>query len=319
MDRPEAPGARQAAARKSWKSYLLYRAASGGEPPPETGCAMSYRTLIPASELAKHVDDARWVIVDCRFTLSEPERGREDYFRSHIPGAVYAHLDRDLSGAAVPGKTGRHPLPSPERAAERFGSWGISDGVQVVAYDDGSGGIAARLWWMLRYLGHDDAAVLDGGWGAWIEEERPVASGAEVNPARSFSARVREHWIVDAERVDAIRRDEDWKLLDAREAGRFHGEEEPIDPIAGHIPGARSAPFMENLDASGRFLSREALRGRFGEIIGTTPPERVVSHCGSGVTACHNILALEHAGLAGSLLYPGSWSEWITEEEREVA
>lgn len=279
---------------------------------------MTYRTLIDPSDLAAHLEDADWVIIDCRFSLTDTGRGREQYRQSHIPGAVYAHLDDDLSGRIVPGETGRHPLPATERAAETFGAWGIADGVQVVAYDDDGGGIAARLWWMLHYLGHDAAAVLDGSWAAWTAQNRPEKSGIETNVARSFTPRVRESWIVDADRVDAIRRDDDWKLLDAREAKRYRGEEEPIDAVAGHIPGALSVPFMENLDASGRFLDHEALRGRFGEIIGSTPPEHVVSHCGSGVTACHNILAMEHAGISGSRLYPGSWSEWITDENRAV-
>lgn len=280
---------------------------------------MMYRTLIAISDLAAHLDDPDWVVVDCRFSLLDPGRGRKEYLRAHVPGAVYAHLDDELSGPILHGVTGRHPLPSPAAVAERFGNWGITDGVQVTAYDDAGGGIAARLWWMLRFLGHDAAAVLDGGWPAWDAEGRPTAAGAESQPRRTFTPRVRENWTVDAEQVDALRVDPAWKLLDAREAIRFRGEEEPIDPVAGHIPGALSVPFLDNLEESGRFRSRDALRSRFDEIIGTTPPKRVVSHCGSGVTACHNILAMEHAGLPGGRLYPGSWSEWITDPARAVA
>ncbi len=279
---------------------------------------MMYRTLISTSDLAGHLEDAGWVIVDCRFSLGDAERGRKDYARGHVPRAVYAHLDDDLSGPVVPGQTGRHPLPSPERAAETFGRLGISDDVQVVAYDDAGGAIAARLWWMLHYFGHEAAAVLEGGWIAWKQERRAAASGVETNSQRTFTPRVQEAWTVDAEGLDAVREDRSWKVLDARDSTRYFGEVEPIDPVAGHIPGALSAPYMENLDEFGRFRTVEALRGRFEGLVGATPPDRVVSYCGSGVTACHNLLAMEHAGLSGGRLYPGSWSEWITDPDRET-
>lgn len=279
---------------------------------------MGYTSLISTSDLARHLDATDWVIVDCRFSLDDKERGVNHYRQAHIPGAVYTHLDDDLSATVVPDETGRHPLPSHEVMARRFGALGIGSGMQVVAYDDSGGAIAARLWWMLQYLGHDDAAVLDGGWNAWTAEGRPVSSGVEQMPARTFNARPRPHMVVEAEEVERIRRDPNWRLLDARDAARYRGEVEPIDPVAGHIPGAVSAPFKENLGDDGRFRPQEELRERFGRIIGAVPADRVVHHCGSGVTACHNLLAMRHAGLGDAKLYPGSWSEWIVDERRAV-
>ncbi|MEX2399932.1 MAG: sulfurtransferase [Rhodothermales bacterium] len=280
---------------------------------------MTYRTLISIPDLAANLNDENVVVVDCRFSLDDPDYGSRAYEKAHVPGAVYAHLDHDLSAPIVPGETGRHPLPSPDRAAATFAGWGIGDGIQVVAYDDAGGAIAGRLWWTLRYLGHYPAAVLDGGWTGWMEDGRPTASGTENRSPRSFEPRVHTGWTVDAPTVDDRRTNPSWVLLDARDGVRYRGEEEPIDPIPGHIPGALSAPFKANLDATGRFKSPEALRERFVGLIGTTPPGHVISQCGSGVTACHNILAMEHAGLSGGLLYPGSWSEWITDPNRPVA
>lgn len=276
---------------------------------------MMHTTLISCLELADDLDQDDVVVVDCRFSLGDPERGRADYAQSHIPGAVYAHLDEDLSGEIIPGKTGRHPLPPVGEMADRFGAWGIGEGVQVVAYDDAGGGIAARLWWMLRYLGHDAAAVLDGGWPRWVASELPTRAGTENRPPRRFTPRPRTDWVVDAEIVDAIRERGGWVLVDAREAERYRGEFEPIDPVAGHIPGAVSAPFKENLNADGYFREPEVLRQRFEKIIGRTPADHVVSYCGSGVTAAHNLLAMAHAGLGHGRLYPGSWSEWIIEHD----
>ena len=272
-----------------------------------------YSTLISCLELADHVGDDDFVVVDCRFSLDDPERGRADYERSHIPGAVYAHLNDDLSGEIIEGKTGRHPLPPVGEMADRFGAWGISEGVQVVAYDDSGGGVAARLWWMLQYLSHDAVAVLDGGWPRWLASDLPTRTGTESRRARRFTPRPRTEWIIDAETVEAIRNRDTWKLVDARDAERYRGEVEPIDPIAGHIPGALSAPFKENLNGDGYFREPEELRQRFEKVIGDTPADRVVSYCGSGVTAAHNLLAMAHAGLGHGRLYPGSWSEWIIE------
>ena len=278
---------------------------------------MMYSTLISCLELADHLGDDEWVLVDCRFSLDDPDRGQADYLKNHIPGAVYAHLNNDLSGEIIPGVTGRHPLPSIDDMTERFGRWGIGDGTQVVAYDDAGGGIAARLWWMLHFLGHDSVAVLDGGWPRWITLGLPVRSGTENNQPRPFTAQPCADRIVDADMVDAVRKRSPWRLVDARDAERYRGEVEPIDPVAGHIPGALSAPFKENLTDAGLFREPADLRRRFESVIGDTPADHIISYCGSGVTAAHNILAMAHAGLGYSRLYPGSWSEWITSKTRK--
>ena len=275
---------------------------------------MPYSTIISVEDLFSHLNDAHWVVVDCRFSLADTGRGRTAYLASHIPGAVYAHLDYDLSGRIIPGKTGRHPLPSVEQWVDTLSGWGISKKSQVVAYDDLGGGIAARLWWMLRWVGHENVAVLDGGWSAWEALNYPVHQGQEHNPRSSFELVDPPLATVSADDVEQIRTDPDFRLLDARAAERYRGEFEPIDPVAGHIPGALSAPFKENLDSRGYFLSPEQLRQRFNATLGTTPAGQVVNYCGSGVTACHNVLALYHAGLGMTRLYPGSWSEWILRE-----
>ncbi len=280
---------------------------------------MIYSTLISALELAGRLSDDDWVVVDCRFSLDDPQRGRRDYLNGHIPRAVYAHLDEDLSGTIIAGQSGRHPLPTVDEMTETFSSMGIAEGIQVVAYDDAGGAIASRLWWMLHYLGHDAAAVLDGGWKRWMHAELPTRSGREANMRRAFSPRPRDEWIVSADEVEDLRTRPEWRLIDARKADRYRGEAEPIDPVAGHIPGAISAPFEGNLDYEGLFLKPEKLRERFEDLVGDTPASRVVSYCGSGVTAAHNLLALAHAALGHGRLYPGSWSEWITNTEREVA
>jgi len=277
-----------------------------------------YTTLIDAATLARHLDDPGWVIVDCRFSLADTGAGRSAYHEGHIPGAVYAHLDEDLSGPVIPGKTGRHPLPDVEQLAERFSGWGIGDGVQVVAYDDLSGAIAARLWWLLRWLGHDAVAVLDGGWPFWRAAGLPIRDEAPAPPARSFRPRPRPELLVDAAFVEEARRDPAYRVVDSRTAERYRGEVEPIDPVAGHIPGAVNAPHPDNVAASGAWRSPDQLRERFEAVLEAVPPPQAIFYCGSGVTACRNLLALEHAGLEGAKLYAGSWSEWIADGEREV-
>lgn len=281
---------------------------------------MPYRTLIEPSQLEGHLGDPDWVVVDCRFSLAEPDRGRASYDQSHIPGAVYAHLDEDLSSPVVPGRTGRHPLPDPEAMAARLGEWGIGPGVQVVAYDDSKGGIAVRLWWILGWLGHDDVAVLNGGWPAWEAQGLPTRAGQEPPPApRRFVAAPRPERTATVADVAAAGGDPGTALIDARAAPRYRGEEEPIDPVAGHIPGAVSAPWADNVDAEGRFRSPDELRARFAPLLEGREPGRAICYCGSGVTANHDVLAMVHAGLARPRLYPGSWSEWITDPSRPVA
>ncbi len=280
---------------------------------------MAFTTLIDPETLQAHLEASDWVVVDCRFSLSDPAYGRCAYRGAHIPGAVYAHLDEDLSGPIVPGQTGRHPLPDPDRLAQKLSAWGIDDRMQVVAYDDAGGAFAARLWWLLGWLGHDAVAVLDGGWLRWVREGRPVRSGIETRPSRRFVPRLRPERVVSADEVMQHLHDPAWRLLDARAPERYRGDQEPIDPVAGHIPGAVNAPFAENLTPEGTFRPPEQLRQRFEALLGDVPPDHVVCYCGSGVTAAHNLLAMVYAGLPGARLYAGSWSEWITDPRRPVA
>lgn len=280
---------------------------------------MAFTTLVATDDLFEHLSDPNWTIIDCRFSLAEPELGRREYEEAHIPGALYAHLDEDLSGPIIPGDTGRHPLPAPERMAQRFGSWGICPGQQVVAYDSAGGGIAARLWWLLRWLGHDEVAILDGGWQGWQRRGYPVRDGMEMAQPRTFIPHPQSDWIVSVDEVEMLRKDPDFLLVDSRSADRYRGENETIDPVAGHIPGAINFPYLDNLDEDGRFRNKEALRIRFEDVLEQVPPNHTVFYCGSGVTAAHNLLALSHAGFEGARLYAGSWSEWITDPSRPVA
>jgi thiosulfate/3-mercaptopyruvate sulfurtransferase len=274
-----------------------------------------YSTLIQPSELAPRLAEPDWAVIDCRFDLAAPDKGENDYLDEHVPGAIYAHLDRDLSAART-GSNGRHPLPSLGQMEKRFSSMGIDGRVQVVAYDTSMGVMAARLWWMLRYAGHDAVAVLDGGLAAWKADGQPLASGRETRPPRSFTARGRDSMRIDAGGLESSLARH--LLIDARAPERFRGEVEPYDPVKGHIPGARNHPTSESLSKDGRFLDAGVLRERFLALIGTTPPASVVSYCGSGVTACHNLLAMEIAGLEGARLYPGSWSEWCADPRRPI-
>lgn len=278
---------------------------------------MAFKTHISVEALAAHLGDTAWRIFDCRHDLARPEAGEQAYRTAHIPTAQFLHLDRDLSGPTT-GTNGRHPLPDPAALAARLAQCGVSNGVQVTAYDDSGGTFAARLWWLLRWLGHDRVAVLDGGLPAWqraghaLTEEVPSLSPA------SFTWRATEQ-PVDAGYVEAHLHQPDMLLVDARAAERFRGENETLDPVAGHIPGAINRPFKDNLAADGRFKPAQQLRREFEELLKDRPVENVVSYCGSGVTACHNLLALELAGRPGARLYPGSWSEWSSSPRRPVA
>jgi thiosulfate/3-mercaptopyruvate sulfurtransferase len=279
---------------------------------------MPYTTLISPSELSPHLDEAEWAVVDCRFSLKDVEQGRRSYEAGHIAGAVYANLDEDLSGPIVAGKTGRHPLPDAEVFTRSLCDWGIDDSVQVVVYDDAGGAIAGRLWWMLRWMGHDSVAVLDGGWPHWESEGLAVRAGSEARDSRNFVSRVRHELLVDAQEVVRIMNDASYVLYDARGEDRYRGKNETLDPVPGHIPGAVSLPFTGNLDGAGRFQSRENLHARFQPRLNSVPAERTVMYCGSGVTAAHNVLAMVHAGLDEPRLYVGSWSDWITDSNRPV-
>lgn len=278
---------------------------------------MNFTTLISAAELAGHLGNPNWIICDCRHDLVDTEAGRRAYREAHIPGARFVHIDEDLS-AAKTGHNGRHPLPDAVRFAQCLVSLGIGNDTQVVAYDASGGYNAARLWWMLRWLGHEAAAVLDGGWDAWLRAPHPITDQLPVIKAARFTMRVRPEAVLDAESIVANRGKPGPLLLDARSPDRFRGENETLDPVAGHIPGAVNRFFKSNLDADGRFKPATTLRKEFNDLLGNNAPVDVAHYCGSGVTACHNLLAMETAGLTGSRLYPGSWSEWCSDPRRPV-
>lgn len=275
-----------------------------------------YTTLIATDELASTQDNS-WVVVDCRYDLRNTDSGREQYLDAHIPGAVYAHLSKDLSGPAG-GAGGRHPIPAPEAIEATFGRLGIGRDVQVVMYDADAGMFASRMWWTLRYMGHTAAAVLDGGWTKWVREERPQRAGDETRQPATFTGQPQDKLRLSVQDVEALVDDPSTLLIDARAAERFEGRNEPIDRAPGHIPGAVNHFFRRNATDEGVMLSPDALRHQFAEVIGNRSPERVVMYCGSGVTACQNLLAMEHAGLTGARLYPGSWSEWSSDPRRPV-
>jgi thiosulfate/3-mercaptopyruvate sulfurtransferase len=280
---------------------------------------MAHETLVDVDTLAEHLEDPRWRLLDCRFTLADPAAGALEHARGTIPGALHAHLDHDLSGPVIAGTTGRHPLPSREGFAATLGRWGVGADAQVVAFDDMGGAFAARLWWMLRWLGHRAVAVLDGGIAAWTGAGRPLAPGRGFEGiATRFEPGPSLVGSVTADEVLAALPDPTMVVLDARAAPRYRGENETTDPVAGHIAGARSAPFIDNLEG-GRFRSPAQLRARFEERLAGTDPARAIAYCGSGVTACHDVLAMAHAGLPTPRLYPGSWSEWITDPTRPRA
>lgn len=271
--------------------------------------------LVSTEELARH---AGWRVFDCRHDLGKPALGEQQYRGAHIPGAAFAHLDRDLS-APKTGKNGRHPLPAPEAIAAWLGRHGVRRDDTVIAYDAGNGTMAARLWWMLRWIGHDAVAVLDGGYAKWVEEERPVTAEVPQFAPAAYEARPRTSLAVDVSYVEERLGAGSLLLLDARAAARFRGDAEPIDPVAGRIPGSKNRFCGENLTAEGRFKSAEALRREFGALLGDRDPAEIVHYCGSGVAACHNSLAMEIAGIPGGRVYVGSWSEWIADPRRPRA
>jgi thiosulfate/3-mercaptopyruvate sulfurtransferase len=278
---------------------------------------MAYTTLITTEEFAARLHQPNWVVFDCRFRLNDPGAGRRDYNEGHIPGARYAHLDDDLAASISP-TSGRHPLPEPKVFAQKLGDWGVGNRTQVIVYDDTFGAIAARMWWLLRWLGHESCALLDGGFPKWKREKRPVTSEMPRVHSVEFTPYVNDHLWVRAAFVEEAVQDQAFLVLDARADERFRGDVEPLDRIAGHIPGALNATYEDNLAFGGEFLSPGELRERYLDMLAGVTPDQVVHMCGSGVTACHSILAMEHAGLAGSKLYAGSWSEWITDPKRPV-
>lgn len=278
-----------------------------------------YTTLISTNELGARLGQPDVVVIDCRFPQGSRADGAKAYAASHIPGALYASLNEDLSAPMAADRSGgRHPLPAADAFARTLSAWGIDNDTQVITYDDGPGAYAARCWWMLRWLGHDAVAVLDGGWAAWQAENRPVESGVVTATPATFVPRPRPELVVDVEKALQYTASGGALLIDARAADRFRGENETLDPVGGHIPGATNYFYGQNL-ADGRFLSADELAQRFKALLGQRPTSEIVHYCGSGVTACHNLLAMEHAGLGLARLYPGSWSDWSSDPSRPQA
>ena len=275
------------------------------------------KILVSAEELAQHLNDPSWVIFDTRHELADTGRGRRSYEAGHIPGAYFLHVDDDLSGPRT-GQNGRHPLPDLAAYAAKIDERGVKPGTQVVVYDDMNGNFAVRLWWMLRWLGHGKVALLDGGWPHWERGKYPVTKEVPALRKGNFTAKPHLGATVDAPFLERFREDPSVVLLDARAPDRFNGLQETIDPVAGHIPGARNHPFGGNLDADGRFLAPEELARRWHQTLSGADPGSVVAMCGSGVTACHNMFAMALAGMPEGRLYPGSWSEWIADRSRPV-
>lgn len=279
---------------------------------------MPYETVIDRDSVANHLDDPDWLLFDCRFDLADTEAGRRAYREGHLPRAIYVHVDEDMAGPTGP-TTGRHPLPDPGAFAERLHRWGVAPGRQLVAYDDGPGAMAARFWWICRHLGFRAVAVMSGGYEAWRRERRPITTQVPRPDPGPFQPELRAGDTMDVPELQPALAEGGCVLVDARAPERFRGESEPIDAKAGHVPGAVNRPFQDNLDADGEFRPPEALRRDFEALLKDREPVAAVHMCGSGVTACHNLLAMEHAGLPGSKLYPGSWSHWITDPDRPVA
>ena len=273
-----------------------------------------YNTLIQAHTLESHLSGPDWVIVDCQYDLADKNAGYQSYLAGHIPGAVYAGLHKDLSGGKPVTDCGRHPVPSTQELEEKLSALGIGNRSQVVAYDRSGGAFAARLWWLLRHAGHDRAAVLDGGLDAWLQAGCELDRKQPQPVAGNFKAEINSGRLVRMHEVATIPR-----LVDSREPKRYSGETEPLDRVGGHIPGARNRYWKDNLDEQGKILPPGRLRAALGDVYGDAQPEDVTFYCGSGVTACHNLLAAVHAGYPLPRLYAGSWSEWCSDPARPVA
>jgi thiosulfate/3-mercaptopyruvate sulfurtransferase len=276
-----------------------------------------HTTLISTDVLAEHLISPSWLIADCRYHLNDERWGRAQYETAHIPGAVFIDVAHDLAGRRT-GTNGRHPLPSVDDMTTTFGRLGIADDIQVIAYDQEAGAFASRLWWMLRYLGHDAVAVLDGGFAKWTREGRPVRGGVETRRSGTFTPRLREEMRVTVDETLAHLGDPSVLLIDARSPDRYAGKPDPLDTIYGHIPGARNRYYRDNATDAGTLRSRGELKTDFEKVLAGNPASHAVMYCGSGITACHNLLAMEHAGLRGARLFAGSWSEWESDPNRPV-
>ena len=281
---------------------------------------MPLAQLISATDLHTRLQEPNLVLLDCRFALEDPDYGARSHTEGHLPGAHHADLERDLSAPVVKGVTGRHPLPDPQMLVDKLRSWGIDNDSTVVLYDDGPGAFAARAWWLLAWLGKRDGVfLLDGGLKAWKEAGLPLITDMPETRTGSFSGQPDDALLLNASALQQRLGSAELTLLDARALPRFRGEVEPLDPVAGHIPGAQCAVFTDNLGSDGRFLPTAQLRARFDALRGSRPVESLVAYCGSGVTACHNLFAMSLAGYPLAPLYAGSWSEWITDPARPVA
>ncbi|MEE9552163.1 MAG: sulfurtransferase [Gammaproteobacteria bacterium] len=272
-----------------------------------------YKTLINSQALHDHLNDPNIIIVDCRYDLSDKDKGKNLYLELHIPGAVFADLHDDLSGPPATDH-GRHPLPTVEALEALFVRLGISNDSQVIVYDNAYGSFAGRLWWMLRYMGHEVVAILDGGWHAWLQSGLSTSPGEENNDPGDFQGQPRSEWLVTIDQVPDAE-----MLIDSRDPARYRGETEPLDRVAGHIPGAMNHFWKGNLEENGLFKDPGQLHEEFQALLGATMSQNAVFYCGSGVTACHNLLAAAHAGLEAPRLYVGSWSEWCADPERPIA
>jgi len=279
---------------------------------------MPYKTLITTKELSHHLAEPGWVVIDCRFDLSDPDWGVGETLKNHIPTAVYAHLNDDLSDK-VTVITGRHPLPDHKTITSKFGTWGISANSQVVVYDQSDGSIASRLWWLLRYYGHTQVAVLDGGFQKWVRDDLPLLSVVKFRLPATFHGKPHPDMVADIDLVKRARLDSTWLVIDSRAPERYLGISETIDPIAGHIPGSVNYYFGDNLNPGSTYKDPIELRQEFNNLLDSRQPDRVIVYCGSGVTSCSNLLALQHAGIHGARLYPGSWSEWIRDPDNPIA
>jgi thiosulfate/3-mercaptopyruvate sulfurtransferase len=274
-------------------------------------------SLVSVAELKARLSDSGWCVLDCRHDLMDVELGRRQYAQGHVPGALFAGIDDDLSGPKT-GANGRHPLPDRERLAAKFGAWGIDSDTQIVAYDASGGQFAVRRWWLARWLGHAKVALLDGGWPRWLAEAGPSSTEPASRTPRRFAAGDSLEGVVSAHELQRLLADRSALLVDARAPERYEGRVEPIDPVAGHIPGAVNRFWQANL-ADGRFKPAAQLRAEYEQLLAGRSPAQVVAQCGSGVTACHHLLAMHVAGLSGARLYAGSWSEWIADPSRPVA
>ena len=279
----------------------------------------AFKSVITPEQTNELLNSSNLIIIDCRYELSTPDKGKEDFQHSHIPGAIYAHLKYDLAGPVVPERTGRHPLPDIDELSKKFSSWGIGKDTQVIAYDESTGAmVAARVWWLLKYLGHDNVAVLNGGFENWTKQGYPTTAEIITPKPAIFTPEVNPQMLVTSNDVEAVLNNNNYLIIDSRAEERYLGEFEPIDPIAGRIPGAVNRFHANNNDDDGKYKNSSLLKEEFTELINNIPADKTIFYCGSGVTGAQNVLAYYYAGLGLPKLYAGSWSEWITDPNRPI-